>query len=123
MSSDSVTFAVFFGNRGFFPAHFIEGARQDMQAAIEGLGHEALMMDPSLTRLGAVETPEEGRRFAAFLEENRGQLDGVVLCLPNFGDENGAVAALRDAGVPILIQAYPDDMDKMNFLNNTLQVF
>ncbi|HPR18668.1 MAG TPA: hypothetical protein PLD62_10535, partial [Candidatus Cloacimonadota bacterium] len=38
---------------------------------------------------------------------------GIILSLPNFGDETGAVAALKDAGVPILIQAYPDDLDKM----------
>ncbi len=37
----------------------------------------------------------------------------MILCLPNFGDETGAVAALKDAGVPILVQAYPDEMDKM----------
>ena len=37
----------------------------------------------------------------------------MILCLPNFGDETGAVAALKDAGVPILIQAYPDELDKM----------
>ena len=33
--------------------------------------------------------------------------------LPNFGDETGAVAALKDAGVPIFVQAYPDEYDKM----------
>ena len=38
----------------------------------------------------------------------------MILSLPNFGDENGGIAALQDAGVPIYIQAYPDDMDKMS---------
>jgi L-fucose isomerase-like protein len=47
------------------------------------------------------------------MRQNRGQFGGVILCLPNFGDETGAVAALGEAGVPILIQAYPDDLDKM----------
>jgi L-fucose isomerase-like protein len=37
----------------------------------------------------------------------------VILCLPNFGDETGAVSALQDCGVPILVHAYPDEMDKM----------
>jgi len=35
------------------------------------------------------------------------------VCLPNFGDETGAVAALKEAGVPLLIQAYPDELDNM----------
>jgi L-fucose isomerase-like protein len=73
------------------------------------------MMDNSLTRFGAVESPEEGRKYARFLDDNRGKFDGVILCLPNFGDETGAVSALQDAGVPIFILAYPDELDKMDF--------
>jgi L-fucose isomerase-like protein len=53
--------------------------------------------------------------YADFLVRNRGRFAGVILCLPNFGDETGAVAAWRDAGVPILVAAYPDELDKMGF--------
>ena len=53
------------------------------------------MLDETATRFGAVETPEEGRAYARFLDDNRGKFGGVILCLPNFGDENGAVAALK----------------------------
>ena len=35
--------------------------------------------------------------------------------MPIFVDENGAAEALRDAGVPILMQAYPDEIGKMDF--------
>ena len=70
-------------------------------------------MEAEATRYGAVETPAEGEKYRKFLEAHRGQYDGVILCLPNFGDETGAVAALKEAGTPILIQAYPDEMDKM----------
>ena len=107
------TFALFFGNRGFFPAALIAAAREEMTRALQGLGHEVLMLDAEATRYGAVETVREGEVYARFLQENRGKFGGVILCLPNFGDENGAVAALKDAGVPILVQAYPDDLDKM----------
>ena len=106
-------FALFFGNRGFFPASLQAGARQELTDALRRLGHKTLALDPDATRHGAVETPAEGERYAEFLRQNRGKFGGVILCLPNFGDETGAVAALRDAGVPILIQAYPDELDKM----------
>lgn len=108
-----LTFALYFGNRGFFPESLIAAARREMQEAVESAGYGALLLDPAATRFGAVETPAEGRRYAQFLAEHRGEFDGVILCLPNFGDETGAVAALQDAGVPILIQAYPDELDKM----------
>ena len=107
------TFAVFFGNRGFFPASLQASARQEVADALARLGHRTLMLAPDATRHGAVETPKEGALYARFLEQHRGQYDGVILCLPNFGDETGAVAALKEARVPILIQAYPDELDKM----------
>jgi L-fucose isomerase-like protein len=108
-----MTYALYYGNRGFFPASLITGARAELPGAVRNLGHEVLEMDPGATRYGAVETPEEGRKYAEFLAQHRGTYHGVILCLPNFGDETGAVAALREAGVPILVQAYPDEMDKM----------
>lgn len=112
-ASAKCTFAVFFGNRGFFPASLQAGARKEIAQTLEALGHPTLMLDPDATRHGAVETPAEGQVFANFLRAHAGHYDGIILCLPNFGDETGAVAALQDAGVPILIQAYPDELDKM----------
>jgi L-fucose isomerase-like protein len=114
MKTDSkTTFAVFFGNRGFFPASLQASARREMKDVLGKLGHQTIMLDAKATRHGAVETPAEGARFAEFLRANRGKFGGVILCLPNFGDETGAIAALKDAGVPILVQAYPDELDKM----------
>ncbi len=113
MAEDKTTFALFFGNRGFFPASIIAQAREELPRLLKAWGHDSLILDEMVTRYGAVETPREGEVYANFLEQNRGKFGGVILCLPNFGDETGAVAALRAANVPILIQAYPDDLDKM----------
>jgi L-fucose isomerase-like protein len=111
----STTFALFFGNRGFFPESLIASARLEVAGRLRELGYGVLMMDEGATRYGAVETPEEGRTYADFLARNRSHYQGVILCLPNFGDETGAVEALRDCGVPIFILAYPDELDKMDF--------
>ncbi len=111
----TMTFALYLGNRGFFPESLIAAAREEMTARLRGLGFEVLLCDPAATRYGAVETPAEGQVYAEFLARNRGRYQGVILCLPNFGDETGAVAALRDCGVPILIQAYPDELARMDF--------
>lgn len=112
---NKITFALFFANRGFFPGEVIKDARQELQKAVTDAGYSYICMDECLTRYGAVETIKEGRAYADFLERNKGKYDGVIVCLPNFGDENGAVAALKDAGVPILVQAYPDEIGKMDF--------
>ena len=109
------TFALFFGNRGFMPAELIEGARVDMVKAVTDAGYDYLIMDADATRYGAVETRDEGLKYAAWLKSHEGEYDGVILCMPIFIDENGAIAALRDCGVPVLMQAYPDTIGKMDF--------
>ncbi len=113
MSNQKTTFALFFGNRGFFPASLQASARRELSETLKKLGHKTIALEETATRHGAVETPAEGEIYAEFLRQNRGNFGGVILCLPNFGDETGAIAALKNCGVPILIQAYPDDLDKM----------
>ena len=114
MTNKKLTFALYFGNRGFFPETLIASARREMTDAVKKAGHDYILMDESATKYGAVETKGDGLKYAAFLRANAGKYDGVILCLPNFGDENGAVPALQDAGVPILIQAYRDKIGEMD---------
>ncbi len=108
-------FALFFGNRGFMPGELITGARKDMIKAVTDAGYDYIAMDENLTRYGAIETRDEGRMYHDWLKSHEGEYDGVILCMPIFIDENGAVSALQDAGVPILMQAYPDEIGKMDF--------
>jgi len=113
MSAPKTTFALYLGNRGMFPGSLMASAREEMTGVLKGLGHDVITLDEGATRFGAVEKPQEGRIYAEFLRQNKGKYGGIILCLPNFGDENGAMAAFKDADVPIFIQAYPDEMDKM----------
>ena len=115
MEKKKMTFALYFGNRGFMPETLIASARAEMLQAITSCGYDALALDEQATPYGGIETRADGRLYADWLQAQRGRFDGVILCMPNFSDENGAVAALRDAGVPILIQAYPDELDKLDF--------
>ena len=110
-----MTFALCFCNRGFMPGELIYGAREDMIKAVTDAGYDYIAMDAELTRYGGVETRDEGRLYAKWLKEHEGQYDGVIFSMPIFADENGAITALQDAGVPILMQAYPDEIGKMDF--------
>ena len=109
------TFALCFCNRGFMPGELILEARREVAEAVEKAGFDWIAMDEKATRYGGVETRDEGRLYADWLAERRGQYDGVIFSMPIFADENGAFEALRDAGVPILLQAYPDEIGKMDF--------
>lgn len=109
------TFALYFGNRGFFPETLIASARDEVSQAVKKAGFDFIMPPAEMTRYGAVETKDEGLTYAKWLKENEGAFDGIIMSLPNFGDENGAVWAIKDANVPIFIQAYPDETGKMDF--------
>ncbi len=113
MAEKKTTFALFFGNRGTFPSSLIAAARDQMVKRLKELGHDSIIMDAGATHFGAVESPEEGQIFAQWLRTHEGEYDGVILSLPNFGSENGAIAAFRDCKVPILVHGYPDELDKM----------
>jgi L-fucose isomerase-like protein len=115
VETKQVTFALYFGNRGFFPEKLVSGARSELPSTLKKMGYNSLLMDASLTRFGAIEGADDGMKYAQFLKANEGKYDGVILCLPNFGDETGAIAALQDCGVPIFIHAYPDVPGTMGF--------
>ena len=82
INGEKITFALYFGNRGFFPGELIADARKELAKALVDAGHDYIMPEESIGRYGAVETIEEGKRYAAFLDENRGKYQGVILSSP-----------------------------------------
>jgi len=101
-------FALCFSNRGTFPSEIIDSSRREMSEALKKYGYDYLVIDDGETRYGAVNGRKEGEIFALFLKKHEGEYDGVIMSLPNFGDENGAAVALKDCKTPILIHAFPD---------------
>jgi L-fucose isomerase-like protein len=110
-----VTFGLIVGNRGFFPDHLARSGRDEMISVLNSSGYGVVCPDPSLTKHGAVETREEAKKCAALFRASGDKIDGVIITLPNFGEERGLVEALRLAGlgVPVLVQATPDSAGKM----------
>jgi L-fucose isomerase-like protein len=112
------TFAIGLGNRSFFPPKYMKQARQEIPAVLSRLGHESLLMDEGETSLGAVQTRDEGRRWATWLESQQGKYDAILWSLPNFGDESGMLPALLNAGKrgdTIFLHAYPDRVNEMGW--------
>ena len=115
MSHKPMTMGIIIGNRGFFPDHLAKTGREEMMRAIEKAGMECVVLGPEQSKHGAVETREEAKRCAALFQQNRDRLDGVIVALPNFGEERAIADTLRlaDLRVPVLVQATPDDPRKM----------
>ncbi len=103
------------GNRGFFPDHLAATGREEMIRVLEESGIEVVALTPEESKFGAVETFEEAKRCAELFKRHRESIDGVIVTLPNFGDERGIADTLRraDLNVPVLVQATPDTPGKM----------
>jgi L-fucose isomerase-like protein len=110
-----MTMGVIIGNRGFFPDHLAKSGREEMMQALAKAGMDCVVLGPEESKHGAVETHDEAKRCAALFQKNRERIDGVIVALPNFGDERAIADTLRLAGlgVPVLVQATPDNPAKM----------
>ncbi|MBV9182772.1 MAG: L-fucose/L-arabinose isomerase family protein [Acidobacteria bacterium] len=118
MASDKkkMTMGIIVGNRGFFPDHLAKTGREEIIRALGTAGMEVLALTPEESKYGAVETREEAKRCAELFKKHREQIDGIIVTLPNFGEERAIADTLRlaDLRVPVLIQATPDDPKKMS---------
>lgn len=115
MAAKKMTMGVIVGNRGFFPDHLAKSGRDEMLRVLESAGMDVVALTPEESKYGAVETREESRRCAELFKKNAGRIDGIIVTLPNFGEERAIADSLRlaDLRVPVLIQATPDDPKKM----------
>jgi L-fucose isomerase-like protein len=115
MLTKKMTMGLIIGNRGFFPDHLAKSGREEMMQALAKAGMDCVVLGPEDSKHGAVETHDEAKRCAALFQKNRERIDGVIVSLPNFGDERAIADTLRLAGlgVPVLVQATPDTPAKM----------
>jgi L-fucose isomerase-like protein len=105
-----MTFGVIVGSRGFFPHHLAKEGREEMIAVLSKLGYNSVVLSPEQTQHGAVQTPDDARKCAELFKKHADSIDGILVTLPNFGEERAIVDSIRLSGlkVPVLVQATPD---------------
>ncbi len=110
------TFGVIVGNRGFFPDILAKEGRKVILDVLKKNGYNSVILSMKDTKFGAVETFEDAKKCAALFAKNAQKIDGVIVTLPNFGDEKGAAETIKRSGlnVPILIHAEPDMPGRMS---------
>src|SRR5258708_710455 len=111
-----MTLGMIVGNRGFFPDHLARSGHQEMRAALESAGVKVVALTEVDSKFGAVETRQEARRCADLFKHHGEAIDGIIVTLPNFGDERAIADTLRMAAlsVPVLVQATPDAPSRMS---------
>ncbi len=112
----NVCLGVIFSSRDFFPAHLVTEARQDVVDVLAETGISSIMLPEDQAIHGAVQTYQHARMCADLFKTHGNEIDGILVVLPNFGDEKAVADTIKLSGlsVPILVQAYPDEMSALN---------
>jgi len=64
-------------------------------------GIKPVVLTPEETAHGAVETYEDAKKCAALFKAHAAEIDGIIITLPNFGEERGLADALRLANLQV----------------------
>jgi len=109
------TLGVIVGNRGFFPDHLCKTGRETVLKVLQNEGINAVALSLDDTKNGSVESLEDAHKCTDLLKKHREKVDGILVTLPNFGDERAIANTLRwaDLDVPVLLHAFPDDAEKI----------
>lgn len=109
------TFGVIVTTRSFFPSYLAVEAKKQIIQKLESLGYDYITVTEEQTNFGAVLSYEEAKICAELFRKNAEKISGIIVILPNFGEETGVADAieLADLNVPILVQACDDDFDKL----------
>jgi L-fucose isomerase-like protein len=112
----NICLGVIFSSRDFFPAHLVTQARKDVLEVLAEVGISSVILEEDVAIHGAVQTYQHSRMCADLFKTHRDEIDGILVVLPNFGDEKAVADTIKFSGlnVPILVQAYPDDLDAFN---------
>lgn len=111
-----ISIGVIIGNRDFFPDRLVADARPQIIEALEKQDIKPILLDIDQSKLGGVETFQEAQRCAELFRKHADEIAGILVVLPNFGDEKGVAETLKlcALNVPVLIQAYPDELNKLD---------
>ena len=116
MIKRKVTLGLVIGSRAFFNGAPCRASREETLAQLLRLGIEVITLPFEATVNGAVQSIDDAKLYAAHFRQNRDAIDGLVICLPNFGDEIAIAELVSRAAlnVPILLQASNDEIDKVD---------
>ncbi len=115
MKRTKPTLGVIVGNRNFFADSLVAEGRKKILAKLAEFGVDVVIVDEQTTKLGAVETWSDSQKCADLFKRNRDRIDGILVTLPNFGDEKGVADAIQLSGlnVPVLVHAFPDTTSEL----------
>jgi len=116
MMQKKITFGLIVATRNIFNAQLAKKGRKQLLKVLDKLSFDYVIPPENATPNGAIETLSDAKKCAQLFRRNQDKIDGIIVILPNFGDELGVVQTLDMAklGVPVMVQACSDQLDKVD---------
>ena len=110
------TFGVIIATRNIFNSKLAVDARAKVLAKLDQMGFNSIILTSEETPTGNIEGYADAIKCADLFRKNSEVIEGVVVVLPNFGDELGVVNSIKMSGlkVPVLVVAVDDDNEKVD---------
>lgn len=111
-------FGLIIGTRAYFNSALAKDVKASLLKTLDKKGYDYVILPEDATPTGSstIETVEDGLKCAELFRRHRDDIDGIIVCLPNFGFEVGIINAINtaDLRVPVLVQACDDSNDKVD---------
>jgi len=110
------TFGVIIATRNIFNSKLAVDARAKVLAKLDQMGFNTIILPSEETPTGNIEGYADAVKCADLFRKNSDVIEGILVVLPNFGDELGVVNSIKMSGlkVPVLVVAVDDDNDKVD---------
>ncbi len=116
MNTRKQTFGVIIATRNIFNFKLAVEARKKVLEKLNKMGFDVVILDESETPTGNIEGYADAVKCGKLFKKNSDKIEGIIVVLPNFGDELGVVNSIQlsELKVPVLVVAVDDDNDKVD---------
>ena len=110
------TFGVIIATRNIFNAKLAVDARARVLEKLDIMGYNTIILPAEETLTGNIEGYADAVKCGELFSKNGDVIEGIIVVLPNFGDELGVVNSIQISGlkVPVLVVALDDDNNKVD---------
>ncbi|MGO8747487.1 MAG: L-fucose/L-arabinose isomerase family protein [Thermoguttaceae bacterium] len=110
------TLGLIVGNRDVFPVELAKRGRAEILAKLKEADIDVVAVTEKDTADGVISTWQDAAACARVFRENGAKIDGVLVTLPNFGDERAVADSIKLSrlSVPVYIHAYPDQVEEFS---------
>ena len=105
-----ITLGLIVANRDVVPAELARKGREEILSRLAAEGIETVAVTAQDTPDGVIMTWKDAEKCAKLFRDNASRIDGIMVTLPNFGDERAVADSIKLSGlsVPVYIHAWPD---------------